>query len=174
MSFKEPTEQELRHDFLWRVHQLAPEKGMIHIFNRSHYEDVLIQRVHKWIGEKTVKERFEHINNFEKLLTQTGTVILKFYLHISKKEQLERLTERMSDKTKMWKYNESDIKERDFWSLYMKAYEDVFEHCSEYAPWHVVPADKNWYKEYLIAQKVVKALEELKMGYPGFKPVRQH
>jgi PPK2 family polyphosphate:nucleotide phosphotransferase len=169
IPFKKPTEVEMKHDFLWRVHQNVPEKGMIHIFNRSHYEDVLVQRVHNWVDTKTIKQRFAHINNFEKLLVETGTVVLKFYLHVSKAEQLKRLEERLSDKTKMWKYNENDIKERERWNDYVKAYEDVFEKCSESAPWHIVPADRNWYKEYIIAKKVVETLEALKMKYPGFK-----
>ncbi|MCS6935659.1 MAG: polyphosphate kinase [Chitinophagales bacterium] len=169
VPFKRPTELEMRHDFLWRIHQQVPPKGMIHVFNRSHYEDVLVQRVHKWIDEKTVRQRFAHINHFEKLLVESGTVVLKFYLHVSKEEQLQRLQERMSDPTKMWKYNEGDIKERQYWNQYRAAYEDVFANCSEAAPWHIVPADQNWYKEYLIADAVVKALEKLNMKYPGMK-----
>ena len=168
-SFKQPTDLEKKHDFLWRVHQNVPEKGIINIFNRSHYEDVLIQRVHQWVNEKTIKQRFTHINNFENLLTESGTIVLKFYLHISKDEQLVRLNERMSDKTKMWKYNEDDLKEREFWEEYMKAYEDAFAHCSE-VPWHIIPADQNWYKEYIVAKKVVETLEELNMKFPGLKP----
>lgn len=169
IPFKKPTELEMKHDFLWRVHQQAPEKGMINIFNRSHYEDVLIQRVHAWVDEATIKQRFENINNFEKLLSETGTVVLKFYLHVSKEEQLQRLNERMSDPTKMWKHNDGDLKERELWNDYMKAYEDVFENCSSSAKWNIIPADQNWYKEYLIANKVVEALEALKMKYPGLK-----
>ncbi len=168
-SFKAPTEPEQKHDFLWRVHQHTPEKGLIHIFNRSHYEDVLIQRVHKWVDEKTIKQRYEHINNFERLLTDAGVVVLKFYLHISNDEQLVRLNERMSDKAKMWKYNEDDLKEREFWEQYMNAYESAFENCSV-VPWNIIPADQNWYKEYLIAKKVVETLEGLKMKFPGLKP----
>ena len=166
ISFKKPTELEMKHDFLWRVHQAAPEKGMIHIFNRSHYEDVLIQRVHKWIDDKTVTERFAHINNFEKLLMQNNTVVLKFYLHISKEEQLERLNERISDPAKNWKYNEEDLKERAYWSEYRQAYEDVFAHCQQAADWHIIPSDQNWYKEYLISKKIVETLEALKLEYP--------
>jgi len=167
-SFKEPSELEKKHDFLWRVHKQTPEKGVIQIFNRSHYEDVLIQRVHQWVTEATVKQRFDHINNFEKLLTESGVVVLKFYLHISKEEQLIRLKERMSDKAKMWKYNEDDLKEREFWNDYMKAYEDAFAQCSA-IPWEVIPSDQNWYKEYLIAKKVVELLEGLNMKFPGLK-----
>jgi PPK2 family polyphosphate:nucleotide phosphotransferase len=169
IPFKQPSPLEMKHDFLWRIHQNCPEKGMMHIFNRSHYEDVLIQRVHEWIDEKTVKQRFEHINNFEKLMKETDTHILKFYLHISKEEQLKRLEERLSDKTKMWKHNDNDIKEREFWNQYMTAYESVFENCNKYADWEIVPSDQNWYKEYVIAKKVVDALESLKMKFPGLK-----
>lgn len=168
-AFKSPSPLEMKHDFLWRIHQDVPEKGMIHIFNRSHYEDVLVQRVHNWVSEDIIEQRFEHINNFEKLLIDSGTTVLKFYLHVSKEEQLTRLEERMSDKTKMWKYNENDIKEREFWNEYMKAYEAVFENCSKYANWHIVPADQNWYKEFIIATKVVDTLEGFKMKFPGMK-----
>ncbi len=168
-AFKTPSPLEMKHDFLWRIHQDVPEKGMIHIFNRSHYEDVLVQRVHNWVSEDIIEQRFEHINNFEKLLIDSNTTVLKFYLHVSKEEQLTRLEERMSDKTKMWKYNENDIKEREFWNEYMKAYEAVFENCSKYADWHIVPADQNWYKEYIIATKVVETLEGFKMKFPGLK-----
>jgi PPK2 family polyphosphate:nucleotide phosphotransferase len=167
-SFKEPTELETKHDFLWRVHQHTPEKGLIHIFNRSHYEDVLIQRVHKWVDDKVIEQRYRHINNFESLLADSGVEILKFYLHISKDEQLKRLNERMSDTAKMWKYNENDLKEREYWSKYMEAYEDVFENCSN-IKWHIIPADNNWYKEYLIAKKIVETLESLNMKFPGLK-----
>ena len=166
VSFKKPSELEMKHDFLWRIHAQVPEKGMIHIFNRSHYEDVLIQRVHKWVDEKTIKNRFEHINNFEKLLSSHNTVLLKFWLNVSKDKQLERLNERMQDITKMWKYSADDMKERALWNKYMKAYEDVVYHCN-IIPWHIIPADQNWYKEYLVAETVCKAMENLKMQFPG-------
>ena len=169
VPFKRPSELEMKHDFLWRVHANVPEKGMIHIFNRSHYEDVIIQRVHKWVDEKTIQQRFEHINNFEKLLSESGTVILKFYLHVSQEEQLQRLQERLSDKTKMWKHNDDDLREREYWNDYMKAYEDVFEKCSSCSEWNIVPSDQNWYKEYIIAKKVVETLEGLHMKFPGLK-----
>lgn len=163
--FKRPTEIEMKHDFLWRVHSKTPAKGMIHIFNRSHYEDVLIQRVHNWIDDKEAQRRFRHINAFEELLTQTGTTILKFYIHISKEEQLQRFTERLTDPTKNWKYNKQDLEERQYWDKYMVAYEHVFDQCNE-IPWHIIPSDQNWYKELLITQVVVKALESLNMQYP--------
>lgn len=166
VSFKKPSEIEMKHDFLWRVHQQVPEKGMLHIFNRSHYEDVLIQRVHKWIDEKTVFKRFEHINNFEKLLSSTNTLVIKFFLNVSKDEQLQRLEERMIDPSKMWKHNAADLKERELWNDYMNAYEDVFKKCSEGAEWHIIPSDQNWYKEYLIAKICVEKLENLNPHYP--------
>lgn len=169
IAFKQPTELEMKHDFLWRVHRQVPEQGMIHIFNRSHYEDVLIQRVHRWVDEKTIKQRFAHINNFEKLLTEAGTTVLKFYLHVSPEEQLKRLEERLSDETKKWKYNANDMRERELWPDYRKAYEEAFDHCSASAPWHIVPADQNWYKEYVIGKKVVETLEAFKMKFPGLK-----
>lgn len=146
-SFKVPTQQELSHDFLWRVHAHAPAKGMIQVFNRSQYEDVLITRVHGWCDDDTAKKRFKAINNFEELLIKhNATSILKFYLHVSLQEQQERLKERMSDPTKEWKYNENDLKESKLWDKYMQMYEDVFEHCNV-IPWTIVPSDQNWYKE---------------------------
>lgn len=166
IAFKAPTEIENKHDFLWRIHLQAPEKGMIHIFNRSHYEDVTIQRVHKMIKKDILKQRFNHINNFEKLLAETGTIVLKFFLHISKDKQYERLQERINDPEKMWKHNEQDMKERVKWNEYMKAYEDAITNCSENAQWHIIPADQNWYKEFLIAKITVNALKELKMRFP--------
>jgi PPK2 family polyphosphate:nucleotide phosphotransferase len=167
IPFKKPSEKEMAHDFLWRIHHCAPPKGMIHIFNRSHYEDVLIQRVHKWIDKDTVFKRFKHINSFEKLLSESGTTVLKFYLHISHEEQQERIKERISNPKKNWKYNPDDLKESQRWDEYMEAYEDVFEHCSPEIPWTVVPANQNWYKEHLIANTIVETLESFKMKYPG-------
>jgi PPK2 family polyphosphate:nucleotide phosphotransferase len=168
-SFKAPTAEELAHDFLWRIHAHAPAKGVIQIFNRSHYEDILITRVHKWIDDKTAHRRMEAINAFEKLLTEhNDTHILKFYLHISPKEQKERLEERIHNPAKQWKYNEDDFKEAKFWDDYMSMYEDCFERCND-VPWTIVPADQNWYKEYVIATAVKDMLKGLKMQYPGLK-----
>lgn len=168
-SFKEPSVEELSHDFLWRVHKNAPPRRMIHIFNRSHYEDVLITRVHRMIDDDTAKERMKAINDFEKLLVQhSNTTILKFYLHISHKEQLSRLEERLQKPQKMWKYNADDFGESKLWDKYMKYYEDVFEHCSD-IPWHIIPADQNWYKSHLVAKILRSALLDLKMKYPGMK-----
>jgi len=165
-SFKKPTKLEFAHDFLWRVHQQVPEKGMIQVFNRSHYEDVLIQRVHHWIDDETVRKRFNHINNFENLLEDNGTRIIKIFLHTSKDEQLIQLNERKTDSTKHWKHNSADFEERKHWDSYMNAYEDVFLNCGEDIPWHIVPADENWYKEYLISEIVREKLESLDLSYP--------
>lgn len=168
-SFKAPTAEELSHDFLWRVHHAAPPKGMIQIFNRSHYEDILITRVHKWCDDATAKKRMKAINDFEQLLTEhNSTRILKFYLHVSPEEQQERLQERVHDPSKQWKYNEKDFEEAKLWDEYMRMYEDCFENCSK-IPWIIVPADQNWYKEYLIAETLLNTLKKLKMQYPGLK-----
>lgn len=168
-SFKAPTAEELSHDFLWRVHTHAPAKGMLQIFNRSHYEDILITRVHKWIDDETATKRMKAINHFEKLLVDhNNTHILKFYLHVSKEEQKQRLEERMSDVTKQWKYNANDFKEAALWDDYMKAYEDCFENCND-VPWIIVPADQNWYKEYIIATTLLQTLKSLDMKFPGMK-----
>jgi polyphosphate kinase 2 (PPK2 family) len=165
--WKKPTEEEMRHEFLWRVHREVPPKGMMHVFNRSHYEDVLIQRVRKWVDMDTIRRRFEHINNFERLLEENDTHILKFYLHVSREEQLSRIQERLSDPRKMWKYNPNDLKEAELWEDYVTAYEDVFRHCSPGIPWTIVPSDENWAKEHLIAKTIVETMESLKMAYPG-------
>ena len=168
-AFKAPTEEELSHDFLWRIHKHTPARGMMQIFNRSHYEDVLIQRVHGWIDEKTAFQRMKAINHFEQLLTKhNNTLIFKFYLHISPEEQKERLEERTQDPTKMWKYNAADITEAKLWDKYRAAYDDVIENCND-IPWTIVPADNNWYKEYVIAKTVRDALKELDMKYPKIK-----
>lgn len=168
-SFKEPTPEELSHDFLWRVHSAAPRKGTIQIFNRSHYEDILVTRVHKWCNDETAKKRMKAINDFEQLLTvHNSTHILKFYLHVSPGEQQERLNERMRNPAKMWKYNEKDFEEAKLWNNYMKVYEDCFAHCNA-VPWHIVPADQNWYKEYIIASTLHSTLKQLRMQYPGLK-----
>ncbi len=165
--FKKPTEREFAHDFLWRVHQRVPQEGMIHVFDRSHYEDVLIQRVHKWINMKRVHQRYKHINNFESLLVEeNNTTILKFFLHVSQEAQLERLEERINNPEKMWKYNKADFEERKFWGDYQKAYEDVFKNCSVVAPWQIIPTDKNWYKEYLIAKTVRDTLKKMNPKFP--------
>ncbi len=168
-SFKAPTERELAQDFLWRVHQHSPAKGHIQIFNRSHYEDILITRVHKWCTNELAKKRMQAINNFENLIQEHGNVhILKFYLHISPEEQQLRLNERIHDPRKQWKYNENDFKEAKLWKEYMKVYEDCFNNCNQ-PEWTIVPSDQNWYKEFIIATKLHELLTGLKMQYPGIK-----
>ena len=168
-SFKVPTEEEIKHDFLWRIHRHTPAKGMVAVFNRSHYEDVLVTRVHGWCDDPTARQRFDAINDFERMLVlHNSTSIFKFYLHISREEQQERLTERLEDPTKHYKYSEKDFTEAGRWNQYMQMYEDVFENCNA-VPWTIVPADQNWYKEYLIAKTLVNRLKELDMKYPQLK-----
>ena len=171
-AFKKPTDEEFAHDFLWRVHKIVPRRGQIVIFNRSHYEDILIQRVHKWISEERVQLRMESINAFERLLMEDNyTTILKFYMHISKDRQAEKLQERIDDPTKNWKHNENDWKERAHWDEYMKCYEDVINKCN-LAPWTVAPVDSRWYRDYFIAQKILETLEEMKFVLPKIEPAK--
>ena len=167
VSFKKPTEEELDHDFLWRVHAKTPASGEIAVFNRSHYEDVLVVRVHNLVKEKIWRKRYEQINAFERTLAASGTVILKFFLHISKAEQRKRLQERIDDPKKHWKYQHGDIEERKLWDDYMEAYDDVLEKTStKHAPWYVVPSNAKWYRNLVISSVIVEALESLKMEYP--------
>lgn len=166
-SFKKPTSKELGHDFLWRVHHHTPERGYIQIFNRSHYEDVLIQRVHKWIDEERVDRRFEAINAFEKLLIHDAdTTILKFYLHIDKDRQLEKLTERRDDPKKNWKHNDADWEERKHWEEYMRCYEDMLNRSE--INWHIIPANATWYRNYAAARIVHQTLVEMDPRKPTF------
>jgi PPK2 family polyphosphate:nucleotide phosphotransferase len=166
-NFRGPTEDELDHDYLWRVHQVVPKKGEITVFNRSHYEDVLIVKVHDWIDAAECKRRFAQINEFERMLTETGTVIIKCYLHISKAEQKLRMQERLDDPTKTWKFNPNDLNERDVWSKYMVAYENAMSATStDYAPWYVVPADSKTNRNLLISKLLLNALKSLKLTYP--------
>jgi polyphosphate:nucleotide phosphotransferase, PPK2 family len=166
-SFKVPTEEELSHDFLWRVHRVAPAKGMIQIFNRSHYEDILVTRVHQLIDDITAQQRMKAINHFEELLVRhSNTSILKFYLHVSREEQQQRLQERIDNPMKQWKYNARDFEEAKLWQNYMNVYEEAFDKCNA-IPWTIVPADQNWYKEYLIADAMLATLKSLNMKYPG-------
>ncbi|MEO6288697.1 MAG: PPK2 family polyphosphate kinase [Ginsengibacter sp.] len=168
-SYKAPTAEELSHDFLWRIHQHTPAKGMIRIFNRSHYEDIIITRVHKWCDDKTARQRMVAINNWEDLIRKhNNTHILKFYLHVSAEEQQERLNERIKTPSKMWKYNENDFAEAKLWNIYMEMYEDCFNNCNM-PPWTIVPSDQNWYKEYIIASELRDILSKLHMQYPGLK-----
>lgn len=165
-SFKKPTPEEMAHDFLWRIHKHAPARGMIQVFNRSHYEEVLITRVEGWVSDEEAHKRFRLLNDFEHLLTHCGTKILKFYLHISEKEQRESFYDRVTDPRKQWKYGEEDFDKAKKWPAYREAYQDIFEHCGPDLPWHIVPSDQNWYKEYYIAKTVVKTLRSLNMEYP--------
>ncbi|MEO6683213.1 MAG: PPK2 family polyphosphate kinase [Ginsengibacter sp.] len=168
-GFKAPTAEELSHDFLWRIHEHAPAAGMIKIFNRSQYEDILITRVHGWCDDDLAYKRMKAINDFEELISiHNNTKILKFYLHISREEQIERLDERIKNPAKMWKYNAKDDKEAAFWDKYQKMYEDCFEHCNK-IPWTIVPSDQNWYKEYLIATTLRDSLKNFNMEFPGLK-----
>ncbi len=158
-SFKVPTEAELAHDFLWRVHVQTPQTGQITIFNRSHYEDVLVVRVHELAPEEVWRERYQHINAFERLLADSSTIILKFYLHISKDEQEQRLLKRENDATKSWKLSVGDWKEREYWDAYTAAYEDALNRCStKHAPWFIVPADKKWFRNLAVAEALRDAL----------------
>lgn len=162
IPFKVPTANELAHDFLWRIHAHTPGKGEISIFNRSHYEDVLAVRVHDLVPKEVWKGRYSHINNFESLLASSDTLILKFYLHISKKEQEERLLARENDPTKAWKLSVGDWKERELWEKYTEAYEDALRECStKVAPWRVIPANHKWFRDLAITEAVVNALEPL-------------
>lgn len=165
VSFKKPTEEEFAHDFLWRVHQWVPRKGMLTIFNRSHYEDILIQRVHGWITEERVQKRMAAINAFEDLLQfDNNTLVFKFYMHISKEEQEVQLRERLEDPAKFWKHNDGDWKERERWDEYMAAYEWAIDNST--TPWHICPVDNRWYRDWFIAKTMVEVLEKLEMKLP--------
>jgi PPK2 family polyphosphate:nucleotide phosphotransferase len=166
-SFKAPTPIELDHDYLWRVHREVPGKGEIVVFNRSHYEDVLVVRVHNLVPPEAWKRRYAQINEFERLLAEEGTTILKFFLHIDRDEQKERLQERLDEPEKRWKFNAGDLEERALWDDYMKAYEEALERTStDWAPWRIVPANRNWYRNLVVAEAIVAALEKLDMRYP--------
>jgi PPK2 family polyphosphate:nucleotide phosphotransferase len=167
-SFKAPTPEELAHDFLWRIHQKTPERGMINIFTRSHYEDVLVVRVHELVPQGVWEKRYDLINNFELLLHENNTTIIKFYLHISKDEQKERLEARRDTPDKQWKFHASDLVERARWDDYMLAYEDAINKCStEYAPWYLIPANKKWYRNVVIARTIADTLEAMDPRFPS-------
>ncbi len=166
-SFKVPTFEELAHDFLWRVHNVVPGKGEMTIFNRSHYEDVLVARVHNLVPPEVWRQRYDQINDFERLLAETGTTILKFYLHIDLDEQKERLQARLDDPAKHWKFRLGDLKERKRWPDYMEAYEDALSKTSTpYAPWYIIPANRKWYRDLVIASILVETFESLDMKFP--------
>jgi PPK2 family polyphosphate:nucleotide phosphotransferase len=166
-SFKVPTAEELDHDYLWRAHRQVPGKGEIVIFNRSHYEDVLIVRVHNLVSPEVWGRRYAQINDFERILSEEGTSILKFFLHIDKDEQKERLQARLDEREKRWKFNVADLKERELWSDYQKAYEDMLSKTStKWAPWYIIPANHKWYRNLVVASLIVSTLKSLDMKYP--------
>ncbi len=176
-SFKQPSTAELDHDYLWRIHKNVPERGRIGIFNRSHYEEVLVVRVHDLIQSQNIppelinkevwNNRYREINDFEKYLYENGTITIKFFLHISKEEQKKRFLERIDTPEKNWKFSASDIKERNFWDKYQAAYEETISATSKkHAPWFIIPADHKWYMRYAVSEVIVETLEELKMSYP--------
>ena len=169
-SFKAPSEEDLDHDYLWRVHKAVPPRGMIGIFNRSQYEDVLVVKVKSYTSPEAIELRYGEINDFERMLSQNGVKVLKFMLHISKEEQAERFKERIADPTKQWKFNPGDLDDRKLWEQYMAAYETALIRCStEHAPWHVIPADRNWVRNGVIARIVRETMEEMN---PQFPPVK--
>lgn len=168
VSFKKPSDEEMAHDFLWRVHQWAPVKGTMTIFNRSHYEDILIQRVHKWVDLPRVHKRMAAINAFEELLAfDNNTLIFKFYMHISKEEQAIQLQQRLDDPSKAWKHKSGDWDERENWDEYMEAYEYAINNST--TPWHICPVDNRWWRDYFIAKTLVEGLEKLDLKLPGLK-----
>jgi PPK2 family polyphosphate:nucleotide phosphotransferase len=166
-AFKEPTAEEISHDFLWRIHKSVPAKGEIVVFNRSHYEDIIQPRVHKTIDKSIWSQRYEHINAFEECLSDNSTKIIKFYLHISKEEQRKRLEERMTDPSKQWKVSEKDIRDRKFWSSYDAAYQDIINKCSNLgAPWYIIPANKKWFRNLAVGLIIIDTLERMKPKFP--------
>lgn len=170
-SFKAPTPQELSYDFLWRIHQQVPPKGYIGIFNRSHYEDVLVVRVNELVPKSIWQQRYDQINAFERLLAETGTTILKFYLHISKDEQKRRLEARLADPEKQWKFSTGDLPVREKWADYMDAYEDALTRCNtEHARWHIVPANVKWYRNLVISRTIVHTLKKMDLQFPPPEP----
>lgn len=167
-SFKVPSKEELAHDYLWRIHKAVPRKGMIRVFNRSHYEDVLVVRVENIVPEPIWRRRYDEINSFEKHLSDNGTRILKFYLHISKDEQRERFQERLDDPTKNWKFSRDDLEKRKLWVEYQAAYEDALNRCTtEWAPWYAIPADQKWYRNLAIARVLHATLVDMDPRFPA-------
>ena len=166
-SFKQPSTEELSHDFLWRIHQHTPPKGYIGVFNRSHYEDVLVVRVKNIVPKQVWSKRYQIINNFEESLVINGITVLKFFLHISKDEQKKRLEARRDDPKKQWKFSVDDVEKRAFWDDYVKAYEDVLTKCNtKHAPWHIVPADNKWYRNFIISSTIADKLEQMNPKFP--------
>ncbi len=170
-NFKVPSTVELDHDYLWRVHAVVPGKGEMVIFNRSHYEDVLVVRVHELVPKEVWKKRFDQINAFEKMLTEEGTTILKFYLHIDKEEQKQRFLERLTDPQKQWKFNPNDLEERKKWEVYQEAYQDVLNKTSTaWSPWYAIPSNHNWYRNLCVSTIITDTLRSLKLKYPDPLP----
>jgi PPK2 family polyphosphate:nucleotide phosphotransferase len=168
--FKAPEGAEKRHDYLWRIHKAVPEHGQIGIFNRSHYEDVLVVRVHGLVPKSVWSKRYDQINDFERMLSESGVSVMKFLLYISKDEQAKRFRERLEDKRKGWKFSPDDLREREYWDAYIEAFEEVLKKCStDYAPWYVIPANRKWFRNLAVAQILVETLEGMKLEYP--KPV---
>ena len=166
--FKTPSTEELAHDYLWRIHQATPRKGYVAIFNRSHYEDVLVVRVHDLVPKEVWSKRYDEINNFEKELVDNGTHIIKFYLHIDKEEQLSRFKQRLDDPKRHWKISESDYEEREYWNDYQKAYEEAISECStNHAPWYIIPSNHKWFRNLAVSQILVDTLESLNMKFPS-------
>jgi PPK2 family polyphosphate:nucleotide phosphotransferase len=166
-SFKVPEGEEKRHDYLWRIHRAAPEHGQIGIFNRSHYEDVLVVRVHNLVPKHTWRARYDEINDFERMLSGNGTRIVKFLLYIDKKEQASRFRERLEDKSKNWKFSPSDLKEREYWDQYIDAYQEMLRRCStDHAPWYVIPGDRKWFRNLAVSQILCEELEAMDLKYP--------
>ncbi|MBN2535960.1 MAG: polyphosphate kinase 2 family protein [Spirochaetales bacterium] len=166
-SFKAPTVHELAHDFLWRIHANIPPRGYIGVFNRSHYEDILIVKVKKLAPEEVIEKRYDHINHFEKLLSDEGTRIVKFYLHISKLYQKKRLERRLERPDKYWKFNADDLKERELWDDYMDAFETALSHCSKkHAPWYIIPSETRWFRDVLVAEVLIETLKDMDLHYP--------
>lgn len=175
ISFKAPTSHERARDFLWRIHANVPPKGHIGVFNRSHYEEVLIVKVKELAPEKVIEKRYDHINNFEKLIYDEGTRIVKFYLHISKAYQKKRFERRLERSDKHWKFNPDDLKERKRWDDYMDAFEIALSRCSQkYAPWYIVPAETRWFRDLLVAEVLIETLKDMDLRYPepDFEPAR--
>jgi PPK2 family polyphosphate:nucleotide phosphotransferase len=167
VSFRKPSEEELDHDFLWRVHAKVPARGEVVVFNRSHYEDVLVVRVHNLVPKAVWKQRYDQINEFERMLFETGTTIVKFFLHIGFGEQRKRLQARLDDPKKCWKFQPGDLEERKFWKDYMRAYQDALVKTStDWAPWYIIPANQKWYRNHLIGSILVETLDRMNLEYP--------
>jgi PPK2 family polyphosphate:nucleotide phosphotransferase len=167
-SFKVPEGEEKRHDYLWRIHKAVPEWGKIGIFNRSHYEEVLVVRVHNLVPKKEWSQRYQEINDFERMLSRNGVRILKFLLYISKEEQAKRFRSRLDNESKRWKFSPADLKERQYWDDYMDAYDEMLSRCStEHAPWHVIPANRKWFRNYAVSQIMLEAMEEMELQFPA-------